>query len=129
MQLEKLIGRYDDILITEYERLEKILTGEEKNMFGKNVDSNKKELNEYKFEGIPRSCQPFVDAAIASTKKMMEELMLKQFQYFQKRESIMQAEINELKQREEAFRQRELIMQAEISQLKQEIKELKNLIN
>ncbi|ATX70489.1 hypothetical protein [Spiroplasma clarkii] len=115
MLLEKLIDRFDDILVKEYKRLEKVLTRKERKMFKKTIDATKRELNVFNFDDVPASCQQFVDEAIERTKKEMEELMFKQLQYFQKRE--------------EEFKQRELIMQAEINELKQEIMELKKLIN
>ncbi|ARU92152.1 hypothetical protein SCLARK_001688 [Spiroplasma clarkii] len=150
MQFEKLIDRLDDILVKEYERLEKVLTRKERKMFKKTIDATKRELNVFNFDDIPASCKPFVDEAIERTKKEMEELMFKQLQYFQKREAEFEAREAEFKKREaefkrreaefeareaefkrreEEFRQKEIIMKAEINQLKQEVMELKRLMN
>ncbi|ARU91342.1 hypothetical protein SCLARK_00684 [Spiroplasma clarkii] len=136
MLFEKLIGRFDDILVKEYEKLEKVLTGKERKMFKKTIDATKRELNVFNFADMPSDCQKFVDEAIERTKKVMEELMFKQLQYFQKREAEFkireewfkqrEAEFKEreaeFKQREAEFRKKELLMQAEINELKQKEK-------
>ncbi|ARU91054.1 hypothetical protein SCLARK_00297 [Spiroplasma clarkii] len=82
MLLEKLIDRFDDILVKEYKRLEKVLTRKERKMFKKTIDATKRELNVFNFDDVPASCQQFVDEAIERTKKKWKNWCLNNFNIF-----------------------------------------------
>ena len=116
-----LIPRNDEVLNSEYTRIQNQISSSDENLFKKYVDATKKFIDEYNLDQVPAKCRKYVQEAIIKTERRMEKELAKRDLIIAKQAQIIEKqaqEIAELKALNAKLLQRVLLLEAEINKLK-----------